>query len=96
VKREWDKSKTTRVPPSFCPFCFYQMDAVSSVGSEAVPEPGDFTVCIDCCKVLQFDANMQLCAASLLDIPMHSRMDFAKVVTKCEQMKAKRPKRRPM
>jgi hypothetical protein len=81
------KSKTTRLPPSFCPFCFHVLDAVSSVGAEVVPEPDDFTICIGCCHVLRFDANMQLCESALTDIPMHSRLRFAKVVKHCEEFR---------
>jgi hypothetical protein len=78
--------KTTILKPSFCPFCFKMLDAASSVRGEEVPQPGDFTVCISCCNVLLFDDDMKLLASSLEDIPMHSRLDFAKVVTACKQI----------
>ena len=93
MKRDYSIRKETRVKQSFCPFCFHVLDAVTSLGSEAVPQPGDFTICIDCCAVLRFDVGMSLVASSLLEIPMHSRLDFAKVVTKCKEMP--RPRFKP-
>ena len=94
MKRRAGLWKTTQVKPCFCPSCFKLLDATTSLGSEAVPQPGDFTVCIDCCEVLRWDAEMNLVRSSLLEIPMHSRLDFAKVVTKCKEMP--RPKRTPL
>jgi hypothetical protein len=58
--------------------------------TDAIPQPFDFTVCIQCCNVLRFDADMNLIASSLEEIPMHSRLPFAKVVTLCKA--APRPK----
>lgn len=72
---------TGRTAPSFCPFCFKLLTGSSNLQGPEPPRPGDFTVCIDCCNVLRFDENMQLLASSLLDIPMHSRLAFSKVVT---------------
>lgn len=90
MTRDRSKSLTTRVTEAACPFCSHKLDAVSSVGAEVTPEPGDFTVCIECCNVLCFDANMQLCKSALTDIPMHSRLSFAKIVQHCGEMKAAR------
>lgn len=47
---------------------------------EHVPKVGDFTVCINCTSVLCFTENMELRLSSLLEIPTHSRLAFAKVV----------------
>jgi hypothetical protein len=78
---QWDANTvTTRIHASFCPFCFQMLDAVSSMQDKKVPEPGDFTICIECGAVLRFDAKMDLLASSLEDIPMASRLGFAKVV----------------
>jgi hypothetical protein len=90
MTRDRSKSLTTRVAEAACPYCSHKLDAVSSVGAEVTPEPGDFTVCIECCNVLRFDANMQLCKSALTDIPMHSRLNFAKIVKHCGEMRAER------
>lgn len=81
---------TTRVEPSKCPFCATELDAVTGVTTEDSPEPGDFTVCIGCCKVLRFADDMTLLPSSLLDIPMHSRLQFAKVVQACGEVRRSR------
>lgn len=52
---------TTRTPVVLCPVCGHTLDAASSLTTpEARPEPGDFTVCIECARVLQFDARLRL------------------------------------
>ncbi len=40
-----------RTPPRMCPFCGYVTDAASGLQAEhhgAVPEPGDWAVCLKC------------------------------------------------
>ena len=51
--------RTTRLPPSLCPHCGYAMDAASALRADAVPEPGDWTVCLACGGVMQFDASLR-------------------------------------
>jgi hypothetical protein len=74
----------------FCPFCFHKIDSVSALQGKQVPEPEDFTICIECGGVMKLDANMTLLASSLLEIPMHSRLDFAKTVTLVKEKPWKR------
>lgn len=71
---------TGRIVPSFCPQCFHLLDAATNMTSRDKPEPGDYTVCINCASVLRFGPDMLLELASLEAIPMHSRLAFAKVV----------------
>jgi hypothetical protein len=71
---------TTRLSPSFCPICFQLLDAVTCFTAQIAPKPGDFTICIECGAVVEFGAKMDLRLRSLEDIPMHSRLDFAKAV----------------
>lgn len=73
---------TGQIVPSFCPKCFHQLDAATNMEGKDPPEPGDYTVCIRCASVLRFGPDMMLEMASLTDIPMHSRLGFAKVVQK--------------
>ena len=67
----------------FCPSCFIMLDGVTKVSGKgkSMPEPGDFTLCLNCGAVLEYDANMQVISRTLMDIPMHSRMGFAQAVT---------------
>jgi hypothetical protein len=72
---------TGKLPvPSFCPKCFHMLDAATNMEGPEKPEPGDYTVCIRCASVLRWNPDMQLELSSLEDIPMHSRLRFAKVV----------------
>ncbi len=50
---------TTRVPASLCPVCGYMLDSVESITNpDDKPDPGDFTVCMGCARVLQFDDRL--------------------------------------
>jgi hypothetical protein len=71
---------TTRMQARWCPNCFYKLDATTSMYGEHAPKPGDFTVCAQCASVLRFKEGMDVVLSSLLEIPVHSRMGFAKVV----------------
>jgi hypothetical protein len=52
---------TARVPPSMCPACGYACDAATSLEDrDAVPEPGDWTVCLACGELLVFSPLMVL------------------------------------
>lgn len=80
------KTITVRLAPRFCPVCFKVLDAATNLTSDDPPEPGDFTVCIDCRAVLRWGADMNLELSSLEEIPAHSRMVFAKVLRIMEQL----------
>lgn len=83
---------TGQIIPSFCPKCFKLLDAATNMEGHEKPEPGDFTICIDCRSVLRFTPDMQLELSSLESIPIHARLGFAKVVQALEQYPP--PKRR--
>jgi hypothetical protein len=55
------KFKTTRLDDDNCPKCGYNLSAATSdVG--ATPEPGDYSICIECYAFLRFDDNLKLIA----------------------------------
>jgi hypothetical protein len=60
-----------RVPETSCPHCGHRLDAVSMVG-RPTPQPtnGDFTVCIGCGEVLQFDFELNLTRVSPMEIAL--------------------------
>ena len=72
---------TTRTPMQFCPSCLTKIDAHSSLtDKDYSPQPDDFTICLNCGALLKFGPKLDLHLSSLMEVPMHSRMDFAKVV----------------
>jgi hypothetical protein len=83
---KFEEGVTTRTPPQFCPLCFTVLDAVASLETKKVPDPGDFTICLYCAAVLKFGPDMMLEASSLMDIPMHSRKGFAEGVMAAKEL----------
>jgi hypothetical protein len=49
---------STDVPACQCPHCFYMFDRASDLAGEAVPVPGNWTICINCASVLRFKEDM--------------------------------------
>ncbi len=47
-----------------CPVCARRLDAAMSFDSDCAPGPGDFTVCIYCGAMCQFNESMELVAAN--------------------------------
>jgi hypothetical protein len=65
--------ETWRGPPQLCPYCGYLADAATpTLHKGAVPQVGDFAICLSCGGVLVFGLGMLLrraSAADLLDVP---------------------------
>lgn len=78
-----------RIAASPCPQCFKLLDAVDTVGENAVvttpPKPGDFTICIACASVLRFDENMGLVLSTLNEVPIEIRARIAFVKMTVEE-----------
>ncbi len=56
-------STYTDLPTSICPHCGYEMNAASNAdGSDAQPEPGAISVCVNCQAILEFDVDLNLIA----------------------------------
>jgi hypothetical protein len=54
-------SEDFQIPMSKCPECGHILDAANCVSDgrpPAAPEPGDFTVCLNCGHLLVFDDNL--------------------------------------
>jgi hypothetical protein len=51
---------TTTVEKDVCPSCGHTLDAFSSSYEEAVPEPGDLSMCINCLAYLVIGENLKL------------------------------------
>jgi hypothetical protein len=51
-------TRETALPTCRCPYCEHRFDAATSIGSDAVPKPGDLTLCISCASPLVFTATL--------------------------------------
>lgn len=52
---------SNRTKPSTCPTCMTTLDAVTGMTDpDAMPEPGDVTVCFYCTTVLEYAEDMTL------------------------------------
>jgi hypothetical protein len=60
-------------------------DVVTGIQNKEKPEPGDFTICIECAAVLRYDKDMTAVLSSLMEVPMISRMNFARVVSELKE-----------
>lgn len=50
------KFKTKEIP---CPWCERLFDGVMNVAGDLPPDPGDYSVCINCHRVIAFSEDMQ-------------------------------------
>jgi hypothetical protein len=50
----------SRTPLSPCPVCDTQIDAATAAFSMQSPNPGDFSICVECGAVLRYDGELQL------------------------------------
>ena len=56
--------RTTKVPLTKCPTCGKVLDAATAAADgqtppDAMPEPGNYTVCLGCGEILIFDRRMR-------------------------------------
>ena len=62
-----------------CPKCGYTIDAATSIrGGDALPDPKDYSICLNCGALLQFDDVLRLQTVrdperAYDDIPRHLR-----------------------
>lgn len=58
-----------KVPESTCPTCNFRSNYATCVADKnALPEAGDFSVCIECGEILVFKENLTLRAVTLDDL----------------------------
>lgn len=58
----------TVMPPCLCPKCGIKLDMATGAVGEAKPEPGDFSMCIECGALLRFDDTLHSRIATAADI----------------------------
>ena len=72
---------STHLPAQPCPSCTHKLDAATPVGKELhIPKPQDYTVCLNCQQILQFDANMILHKRRWSDVDDACKDEIAKVI----------------
>jgi hypothetical protein len=72
---------TTRLPPQSCPNCGKKLDAATPATKEfCTPKPNDYTVCIECQQILQFDANMILHKRRFEEVDDRCKSEIAKAI----------------
>ena len=49
-----------RVPGSRCPLCGHKLDAAMGIDSDEPPDPGDYSVCINCASPLVYNDDLSL------------------------------------
>lgn len=52
--------RETQTEPTHCPYCGVEHDGATDFVGDAVPSPGDGSVCIQCGGLSCFDEEMQL------------------------------------
>jgi hypothetical protein len=81
------------MPLSRCPGCGAKLDAARAVDADAAsPDPGDFSICLDCGHLMAFDDQRML--RDLTDDEMHQIAGDRRVLAvqraRGEAMKAKK------
>jgi hypothetical protein len=55
------------VRTSRCPYCKHKLDTATNTEDNQQPQPGDFSVCINCAEPLVFDEDMDLRPCTLAE-----------------------------
>ena len=72
---------STQLPPQPCPNCTHKLDGAMSIGKDIhIPKPNDYTVCINCQQILQFDAEMKLQKRRLSEVDDRCKEDIARII----------------
>ena len=72
---------STRLPAQPCPNCSHKLDAATPVGKDIhIPKPNDYTVCINCQQILQFDADMKLQKRKFNDVNDACKEEIVRVI----------------
>ena len=71
------RGRNTVVPTSFCPYCLKKLNRAGHMNRQFRPRPGDFSVCIDCGNILQFDADLRVIKPALSVVEQAFRDDPA-------------------
>lgn len=76
-----------------CPVCGHMLDAATRLEEDdAVPAPGDLTVCIQCVSPLTFTEDMRyqfVDADAFIELPDDSRIELARYMRAIHTMKEK-------
>lgn len=76
-----------RVKASPCPGCGEVQDGAFSPESDDSPEPGDFSICLECQGLYVFGEDMQLrelTEAEILEVPLDQVSRFQRNLTRAK------------
>lgn len=68
--------RTQRTPVNRCPRCNEKLDAASALTEDAVPKPGDISMCMYCQAFLVFKSDLTLRLSTdddMADLPIKQR-----------------------
>lgn len=84
------------VPREFCPYCLSELNrAVATFGTNA-PKPGDFTICVYCAEVLEFDEKLKPVRPTNLEKDFADDPELAETIRKMQALaREHKPAREP-
>ena len=59
-----------------CPYCSYQVDCATTITDKGPPEPGMFSICINCMNVCVFAEDMSIRKPTLEEIAAVGDMEW--------------------
>lgn len=63
-----------------CPYCNKKLDAASCFSDlDAIPSPGDLTVCFGCLGILEFDKDLNLIKCDIHKLSMEEKETINKM-----------------
>jgi hypothetical protein len=72
---------TTRLSPQPCPRCQHRLDSATSISEDVYsPKPQDYTVCLNCQQILQFDAYMFLQPRRFDEVADEAKAEIARLI----------------
>ena len=81
---------TTRLKPSPCPSCGYEMDAATAAFEDVRPKPGDVSVCLKCAALLEFAEDMTFAPANTGRLDLETLEQLAEVQAAVRKMQGEK------
>lgn len=80
-----------KVKETKCPVCSHEFDSASGVSKpEAIPKPGDLSICIECTAFLRYDDAMDmrlLTAEEIVDLDASVRGELVRARKEIKEMR---------
>lgn len=85
---------TAPIKKQSCPTCKYGIENVTPIGKEnknAIPEPGNWCVCLSCGEILHFNNELKLKIAIQQDLATLELMDHIQILYTSNLIKKEKP-----